>query len=228
MQTMSRSTAAGFLIALQSPDVFAAWSAVAKDNYNAVSSFIASTLGLAAAPSPQQLIEIEESMKEMIDEQPGVHAPRAVGFAFVAQSVKKERLRQATLTDAQRRSVAVGFLGALASPDVFNAWANVAKDDQAAISEFVQRALNLAESPSASDLNAIYDLINEIMASQVEATELRIPRHVGFMYAAQNVAEDVRSPRHVGFAFVAQTSEGTISNADLRELLELSRLTTTE
>lgn len=51
-----RATAAGFLHALQtSPALFAEWNAIPKDDYAAIGSLVQRSMGLAQAPSKDDL-----------------------------------------------------------------------------------------------------------------------------------------------------------------------------
>ncbi len=115
------------------------------------------------------------------------------------------------MTDEQRRGIAAGFLHVLATtPSVFEAWLATPKDDAAAVCALVATSLGLAEVPSAEDLHA--------MARHIDAA---------LREKAQELVEvDGRIPRHVGFIAYMQNAAGAaIDDVQLRELLELSRLT---
>lgn len=265
--TQIRSTAAAFLTALSTPDVFGAWAAVPKDDKVAVGKFFAQTLGLAQAPTSDELTALEAAILELTGQTtPDVRAPQHVGFmvmmqqtapkhvgmgyiqqdqptpqhvgigyvqqdqrtpqhvgvGFAQQNAPEIRAPQhvgfvflmqqaATKLNAdQHRAIAAGFLGALASPTVFQAWSAISKDDRSAVAAFIRDAIGLAESPTEGDLAAIETLVQEMLAAQT--VEVRAPQTVGFLVMMQQMAsEDV-----------------TISDADLRELLQLSQLTAGE
>lgn len=139
------------------------------------------------------------------------------------------------MTDEQRRGIAAGFLHVLSTtPSVFEAWLATPKDDAAAICALVARSLGLAEVPTTEDLHAMAQHIDEMLQGRAEELiegDSRVPRHVGFIAYMHHRADavvnaDSRVPRHVGFVGLMQNrADGEIDDVQLRELLEISRLT---
>lgn len=60
------------------------------------------------------------------------------------------------MTDVQRQATAAGFLHVLhRSPEVFNEWDKVKKDDYTALGHLVRKTVGLSETPSKDDINAM-------------------------------------------------------------------------
>lgn len=89
------------------------------------------------------------------------------------------------MTDTQRRAVAAGFLHALqASPDVYQEWNGIAKDNYAAIGTLIQKTVGLAQAPSAADIQAMAQYVDAHLQQHVEAIRAEhddAPHHVGFI-----------------------------------------------
>jgi hypothetical protein len=60
------------------------------------------------------------------------------------------------MTDVQRQATAAGFLHVLQqSPEVFNEWDKVKKDDYAALGHLVRKTVGLSETPNKDDIQAM-------------------------------------------------------------------------
>lgn len=93
------------------------------------------------------------------------------------------------MTDTQRRAVAAGFLHALqTSPDVYQEWSGIAKDNYAAIGALVQKTIGLSQAPSRDDIVAMAQYIDSHLQEHVTAIQAQhddAPHHVGFMVLMQ-------------------------------------------
>ncbi len=93
------------------------------------------------------------------------------------------------MTTTQRRAVAAGFLHALqTSPDVYQEWSGIAKDDYAAIGALVQKTMGLSAAPTQDDIVAMAQYIDSNLQQHVDAIKaqhLDAPHHVGFMAMMQ-------------------------------------------
>ncbi len=93
------------------------------------------------------------------------------------------------MNDLQHRSTAVAFLHALQnSPELYNEWMAIKKDDDKAIGALVQRTLGLAQAPDHDDLHAMASYIDSHLQSQVasfQQSNPNAPRHVGLVFLMQ-------------------------------------------
>lgn len=93
------------------------------------------------------------------------------------------------MTDTQRRAIAAGFLHALqTSPDVYQEWSGIAKDNYAAIGALVQKTLGLSQTPTTEDLHAMAQYVDAHLNDTVAAIKAEhddAPHHVGFMTMMQ-------------------------------------------
>ena len=93
------------------------------------------------------------------------------------------------MTDTQRRAVAAGFLHALqSSPEVYNEWSGIKKDDYGAIGALIQKTVGLAQQPTQDDIHAMAKYIDSHLQEHVAAIKAEhddAPRHVGFVAAMQ-------------------------------------------
>lgn len=89
------------------------------------------------------------------------------------------------MNDTQRRATAAGFLHALqTSPDVYQEWSGIAKDDYAAIGALVQKTMGLSQAPSQADIVAMAQYIDAHLQDQVQKIKDEhddAPHHVGFI-----------------------------------------------
>lgn len=93
------------------------------------------------------------------------------------------------MTDTQRRATAAGFLHALqTSPDVYQEWSGIAKDNYAAIGALVQKTMGLSQAPSQADIEAMAQYIDAQLSQHVDAIKAQhddAPHHVGFIAMMQ-------------------------------------------
>ncbi len=87
-----RATAAGFLHALHTtPALYTEWNAIAKDNYAAIGALIQKTMGLAQAPSKDDLTAMATYIDAHLGDEVTAlraskpEAPAHVGFIAVMQ-----------------------------------------------------------------------------------------------------------------------------------------------
>jgi hypothetical protein len=93
------------------------------------------------------------------------------------------------MTDTQRRAIAAGFLHALqASPDVYQEWSGIAKDDYGAIGALVQKTMGLSQAPNRDDITAMAQYVDSHLqehVANIKAEHDDAPHHVGFMAMMQ-------------------------------------------
>ncbi len=93
------------------------------------------------------------------------------------------------MTDTQRRATAAGFLHALqTSPDVYQEWSGIAKDDYAAIGALVQKTVGLSQAPSQADIIAMAQYVDSQLqenVGKIKAAHDDAPQHVGFIALMQ-------------------------------------------
>jgi len=93
------------------------------------------------------------------------------------------------MTDTQRRAVAAGFLHALqSSPDVYQEWSGIAKDNYAAIGALVQKTMGLSQAPTQQDIVAMAQYVDSNLQDHVDDIKAEhddAPHHVGFMAMMQ-------------------------------------------
>ena len=93
------------------------------------------------------------------------------------------------MNETQRRAVAVGFLHALqTTPDVYNEWIAIPKDDDAAIGALIQKTMSLSAAPDADDIHAMAKYIDSHLQQHVDAIKADhddAPHHVGFVFMTQ-------------------------------------------
>ncbi|HTC30152.1 MAG TPA: hypothetical protein VK702_05450 [Candidatus Acidoferrum sp.] len=87
------------------------------------------------------------------------------------------------MTDVQRRATAAGFLHVLhTSPEVFNEWNPIKKDDYAALGKLIQKTVGLHETPSTEDIHGMASYIDAHLKDEAEKfhqAHADAPRHVG-------------------------------------------------
>lgn len=91
-ETQQRAVAAGFLHALQSsPDLYAQWQGIAKDDFVAIGSLVQKTLGLHESPTKADLHAMASYVDANLKDQVAIvqaaneNAPRHVGFIVLMQ-----------------------------------------------------------------------------------------------------------------------------------------------
>ena len=93
------------------------------------------------------------------------------------------------MTDTQRRAIAAGFLHALqTSPDVYQEWSGIAKDDYAAIGALVQKTMGLSQAPTQDDIVAMAQYVDSNLQEHVASIKAEhddAPHHVGFLAMTQ-------------------------------------------
>jgi hypothetical protein len=87
------------------------------------------------------------------------------------------------MTDVQRRATAAGFLHVLlSSPEVYNEWKPIKKDDYAALGKLIQKTVGLHETPSAEDIHAMASYVDvhlKTEAASFHQAHPDAPHHVG-------------------------------------------------
>lgn len=87
------------------------------------------------------------------------------------------------MTDIQQRATAAGFLHVLhTSPEVFNEWNAIKKDDYAALGKLIQKTVGLHETPSTQDIHAMASYIDAHLkdeATKFHEAHADVPHHVG-------------------------------------------------
>lgn len=87
------------------------------------------------------------------------------------------------MTDVQRRATAAGFLHVLhASPEVYNEWSPIKKDDYAALGKLIQKSVGLRETPSPEDIHAMATYVDAHLkdeAATFHQAHVDAPHHVG-------------------------------------------------
>ena len=93
------------------------------------------------------------------------------------------------MTDVQRRAAAAGFLHVLhASPEVYNEWTPIKKNDYAALGKLIQKTVGLHETPSTEDIHAMASYVNAHLkdeAANFHQTHPDAPHHVGIFAMMQ-------------------------------------------
>jgi hypothetical protein len=87
------------------------------------------------------------------------------------------------MTEVQQRATAAGFLHVLhTSPEVFNEWNPIKKDDYAALGKLIQKTVGLHETPSAQDIHAMASYIDAHLkdeAAKFHQAHADVAHHVG-------------------------------------------------
>ena len=87
------------------------------------------------------------------------------------------------MTDVQQHAAAAGFLHVLhTSPDVYNEWSPIKKDDYAALGKLIQKTVGLHETPSTEDIHAMASYVDAHLkdeAASFHAAHPDAPHHVG-------------------------------------------------
>ncbi len=93
------------------------------------------------------------------------------------------------MNDSQRRAVAAGFLHALqTTPDLYQEWSGIAKDDYSAIGALIQKSMGLSEAPTRDDITAMAQYIDAHLQDHVEAIKAQHDEpshHVGYIALMQ-------------------------------------------
>lgn len=93
------------------------------------------------------------------------------------------------MTGAQQRATAAGFLHALqTTPELFEQWNALSKDDDAGVGALIQRTFGMSQPPARADIEAMAVYIDGHLAQQVKAvaaSNAEAPGHVGFIFLTQ-------------------------------------------
>lgn len=93
------------------------------------------------------------------------------------------------MTEVQRRATAAGFLHVLhTSPEVFNEWNPIKKDDYVALGKLIQKTVGLQETPSAEDIHGMASYIDAHLkdeAAKFHQAHAAAPHHVGTLAMMQ-------------------------------------------
>lgn len=87
------------------------------------------------------------------------------------------------MTEIQQHATAAGFLHVLhTSPEVFNEWNPIKKDDYAALGKLIQKTVGLRETPTTQDIHAMAKYIDAHLkdeAKKFHEAHADVPHHVG-------------------------------------------------